>query len=149
MKTIGLLACAKDKQSGQHKAGDLYQSPLFSLGKTYLERHCDAWFILSAKHGLLHPDRVIESYDITLNTFTTSQRKEWAAMVWKDLESVVKAQPIQVVILAGRKYREHLERMLVNSGSQILVPMAGLGIGQQLAWLKKQISTADCKEVYT
>lgn len=61
-------------------------------------------------------------------------------MVWKDLEAIVKAQPVKVVLLAGRKYREHLETMLINSGCQIEVPMAGLGIGQQLSWLKKAAS---------
>lgn len=127
MRTIGLLACAKEKQTGLHNAGDLYQSHLFSLGKSYLERHCDAWFILSAKHGLLHPETQIENYDITLNSFSSRQRFEWAGSVWKDLEVIVKAQPVKVIILAGRNYREHLEILLTEAGCCVDVPMAGLG----------------------
>jgi len=95
MKTIGLLACAKDKKAGLHNACDLYQSHLFSLGKSYLERHCDAWFILSAKHGLLNPMAEIENYDVTLNTFNKAQRAEWVGRVWKDLSPLVSGNPVR------------------------------------------------------
>lgn len=38
--------------------------------------HCDQWAILSAKHGLIDPDKVIEPYDVTLSTMR--QRPECA-----------------------------------------------------------------------
>lgn len=40
----------------------------------------------------------------------------------------------------GRKYREHLIPYLQAEGHPCSVPMRGLGIGQQKAWLKERIS---------
>ena len=40
-----------------------------------------------------------------------------------------------VVFLAGKPYREFLEPSLRQRGLQVRVPMRGLRLGQQLAWL--------------
>lgn len=48
------------------EARELYCSPLIRMERVYAERHRDRWFILSAKCGLVAPERVIEPYDETL-----------------------------------------------------------------------------------
>ncbi len=44
-----------------------------------------------------------------------------------------------VVFFAGQKYREHLEPRLRDAGIEVRVPMAGLAIGEQLAWLGRRL----------
>jgi len=44
-----------------------------------------------------------------------------------------------VVFLAGKDYREYLEKLLHDQGISTEVPMEGLGLGQQKAWLKANI----------
>ena len=45
-----------------------------------------------------------------------------------------------MVIFAGKKYREFLEPELDARGIQVLVPMKGLPIGKQQAWLNARIA---------
>jgi hypothetical protein len=47
--------------------------------------------------------------------------------------------PGPIVFLAGRLYRESL---LDFAGDRAAIPMAGMGIGQQKAWLAAQIASA-------
>jgi hypothetical protein len=60
---VGLVGCVKSKQSQAAPARELYVSPLFRGRRAWVERTCDRWFILSAKHGLVEPDRVLAPYD--------------------------------------------------------------------------------------
>jgi hypothetical protein len=48
----------------------------------------------------------------------------------------------RVVILAGIAYREFLEPSLRSRGYVVEVPMRGLGIGRQLAWLSNNTITS-------
>jgi hypothetical protein len=47
-------------------AKDLYRSALFRLSRAWAERYADAWAVLSAYHGVVEPDQVIEPYDATV-----------------------------------------------------------------------------------
>lgn len=88
VETIALVACAAAKvQSAAAK--DLYVSSLFRKSRTFAERNADSWYILSAKHGLVSPDQVIEPYDLTLNRMPIADRRPWAAHVNRQLEEVV------------------------------------------------------------
>ena len=46
----------------------------------------------------------------------------------------------KLVILAGQRYRDGITAALVDSGYAVEVPMEGLGIGQQLAWLDRELA---------
>lgn len=63
---VVLVACAAHKAATAMPAKDLYKSTPFALGRKAAERHADAWYILSAKHGVLEPERVIEPYQLVL-----------------------------------------------------------------------------------
>ena len=61
---IALISCVSKKQElsdGEKvKAKDLYISPLFKMAYDYAKKlDVDRVFILSAKHGLLSPDKEI------------------------------------------------------------------------------------------
>ena len=58
--TVGLVACASQKLQRPAPARELYVSQLFKKASAYAGLTCDRWYILSAKHGLVHPDTVLE-----------------------------------------------------------------------------------------
>ena len=118
-------------------AKDLYISPWFQKAKRYVEALEARWAILSAEYGLLSPEEPIEPYDTTLNSMPIKERREWATRV---IEQVMELDlpGESVVLLAGAKYREFLLPLLEEKGLAVEVPMRGLGIGQQLQWLKEE-----------
>jgi hypothetical protein len=137
-KKIALVACVSKKNSIPMPARDLYISDWFRKASAYAMRVADKWYILSAKHGLVAPDMVVAPYDETLNKMTVVARRAWARRVLKDLDRVLQPGD-QVVILAGKRYRENLVGPIRQMGCSVEIPMEGLGIGKQLRWLKQQL----------
>ena len=131
-----LVACGKNKQPSPCEARDLYTGGLFQKSRAWAEKHGDAWAILSAKHFLLSPPAPVSPYDETLNNASTKQIEHWSKCVIRLLCATYPTAKT-VTFLAGEKYRRHLEGYLKNCCIQTKTPMAGLGIGQQLAWLKE------------
>lgn len=133
-KTLFLVSCVSEKCDRPMPARELYRSEWFQKTRAFVERQAGDWFILSAKHGLVAPDRVIEPYDETLNDKTVEQRREWSRKVSQELS--LRCHPgTTVVFLASEKYREFLLPVLKELGFNVEVPMEGLGIGEQLRWL--------------
>lgn len=135
MKKICLIACASQKRAVAAPAQDLYQSELFRKSVSWMHRqNFDEWFILSAKHGLVKPEQILEPYNLTLNTMKADARRQWGKIVLDELMTVLPA-PASITFLAGSKYREYLSEPLREKGYEVLIPMQGLGIGKQLQWL--------------
>lgn len=136
---VALVSCVKTKRKADSPARDLYTSPLFQGMRRYAERNADAWYILSAKYGLLHPDEVVAPYEQTLNAMRKADRLAWAERVQ---QALLKLLPpgAEVVILAGNRYRENLVPYLKGHGFAVAVPMTGLAFGQQLRWLKEHVT---------
>lgn len=130
-----LVSCVSRKGDAPAPAKDLYQSDWFGKARVWVEQTGQPWFILSAKYGLVHPEAVIAPYEKTLNTMPAAERRDWAADTIKQLEPHLDGVE-SVVFLAGQRYREHLESPLQSRDIAVSAPMAGLGIGRQLAWLK-------------
>ena len=144
MSHVGLVSCASKKHPIAAQAKDLYRSALFAKSREFVEQRCDSWFILSAKHGLVEPSEVLESYEETLNTKSREERDEWAERVWRSLRQRLR-QDDHVTILAGKRYRERLVPLLAAHGCHVDVPMQGLGIGRQLQWLSRRLAQP-CRE---
>src|SRR5690349_9582189 len=88
MKKIVLISCVSKKRSYKSRARDLYISPLFKKNLQYaLNLNPDQIFVLSAKYGLVALDVEIEPYDLTLNTMSAKEVKEWSERVLLDLSS--------------------------------------------------------------
>jgi hypothetical protein len=85
-RRIGLVGCLKSKLDRPAQARDLYTSPLFRGRRRYVERACDRWFVLSAKHVLVAPDTVLEPYGQTLKQGGRAERRRWSAAVLSALE---------------------------------------------------------------
>ena len=138
---VGLVGCASQKLHRPAPARDLYVSQLFRKASAYAEASCDRWYVLSALHGLVHPDTVLEPYDVRLGSSRPSSPGiwDWAAMVKKQLEQELADVPDPVLVaLAGEQYRT----VLRLCGWPYRVPMEGLGIGQQLGWLTRNLQEA-------
>lgn len=149
-RTIHLVSCTKSKLGAPAPARDLYTaSDWFRRARAYVEAHGDDWYILSAEHGLLHPDTVIAPYETSLLAMDDRSRLNWATRVNHQLmREALHRDHIRFVILAGHTYRERLEPWL-NGGDEgrATVPMRGLGMGEQKAWLAAQITAPQLEGV--
>ena len=139
INSIHLVSCVSIKNENPCPAGTLYRSPWFEKARAYVLTQGGPWYILSAEHGLVHPDTVIEPYDRTLNTMGVDDRRAWAERV-KDQVRRQGLSPERFVVLAGQRYREFLLDFLNGRSESVVVPMEGLGIGQQLRWLNQSMS---------
>jgi hypothetical protein len=134
---VVLLSCVKSKRDERCRACDMYTSPLFQKMMAYAESlRPKRTFILSAKHGLLCSDDLIEPYNLTLKKMKTAERRTWAEKVLAALRQNCDLDSDQFVILAGVPYRENL----VPDIRHHTVPMEGLDFGTQLQWLGRQVS---------
>jgi hypothetical protein len=140
MKQIVLISCVSKKRPAKSKARDLYISPLFRKNLQYaLKLQPDQIHILSAKYGLVPLDEEIEPYDLTLNTMSAKEIKDWSQSVLNDLASRTNLQEDQFIFLAGAKYRSYL----VGHMAHVEVPLEGLTIGRQLQKLTELGNSVD------
>lgn len=134
---VFLVSCVSSKQVQPAPARLLYQSVWFVKARAFVEARGSRWFILSALHGVVAPEAFIAPYERTLNTMPVEERRQWAAMVHAQLAPLLAGRH-RIVFLAGQRYREYLAPALARDGFQIEVPMEGLRIGEQLAWLSRR-----------
>lgn len=140
MKTISLVGCGKNKLSVKSAAKDLYVGELFKKSRKYSEMRHNEFYILSALHGLINPETQIEPYNYTLNDLTNLEIVEWSKKVYEQITTIIEGgEEVEIFVYAGDKYRKHLLPLLNAGGIKTSIPMKGLGIGQQLAWLKNNI----------
>lgn len=132
--TVVLVACVSLKSDTAQKAKELYLSNWFKKARVYAEANGDEWFILSARYGLVEPENVIEPYNESLNGKRRAEREAWAERVASSLRRRIPPGS-RIIILAGINYRRDLVPLLEDFYS-IEIPMVGLGIGSQLAYLK-------------
>jgi hypothetical protein len=135
---VALVSCVKAKRTSAAPAGDLYTSQLFRALRAYAVTHADAWYVLSAEHGLLRPDQVVAPYQRTLKAMPKRERIAWATGVQQQLLAVLPTGA-EVILLAGVRYREGLVPFLRTHGFAVTVPLERLGIGKQLQKLKQSV----------
>lgn len=99
---IGLVGCVKSKKAVSAPAQDLYISALFQGRRRYVERTCDNWFILSAKHGLVEHDTILDSYDVSLQSLSAAERRRWSGQV---LDALI----VRLGSVAGHTFEIHAE----------------------------------------
>ena len=133
---IGLVGCVKAKLDHAAPAMDLYVSTLFRGRRTYVERTCERWFILSALYGLVRTSVLLEPYDLALNKASRADRRTWATSVLSQLDAELgSCAGLTFEIHAGASYADYgLVDGLMARGAVVERPCAGLGMGQQLAF---------------
>lgn len=136
MKRLYLVSCVSKKLCQAAPAKEFYCSEWFCKARRYVESTRCKWFILSAKYGLVTPHAVLRPYNLTLKTLGLAERRLWAYRVLKQFDNATRNVD-EVIFLAGERYREFLVKELKDRNIRVQVPMEGLGIGRQLAWLKR------------
>lgn len=135
-QTLHLVSCVGAKLDHPAPARDLYVSAWFRFARRYVELRGGPWLILSAEHGVLRPDVIVAPYEKTLLNMPIDERRRWADRVSRQLRRLAPDRLPSVVVLAGARYREFLMHELRARSKQVLVPLEGQGIGQQLRSLK-------------
>ena len=155
-----LVGCTKSKRSASCPARDMYDpSDLFRLRRAYAEASGRPWAILSARLGVVGPEREIDPYNFTI-TQRRAQRlgadscgptacckrascSPAAATVMGPGGFLVWADPsLTVEIHAGIDYVRTVELGVVDHYRQVTLtcPTEGLGIGQQKQWYGRHAS---------
>jgi len=141
MTRVALIGCGAQKAARTCAAREMYRSPLFQGALRWSLLHCDAVYILSAKHGLLGLDEVIEPYDETLPR-DLADRLAWGRKVGAQIVGAVGEIEARLVVLAGEKYADAVSFDDPEWEYEWEEPLRGLEIGERLAWFKAQ-RTAD------
>ena len=138
-RRIGLVGCVKDKAPIARPAKELYQSLLFQGRRRYVEQSCSEWWILSALHGLVDPNDVLEPYDVTLNDASVSERRRWSDQVINQITTRIQPAPgDSFEFHAGINYRAFgLEDNLRHLGCGVECPTDGLRMGEQLSYYSR------------
>lgn len=142
---IVLVGCVKSKQDHPAPAKDLYVSDLFRKARQYAEVSAERWYILSAKYGLVAPDEVIEPYELHLARVSASYRRQWGIAVANQLlaaSGVLEGRVVEVH--AGAAYTDAIRPHLLEGGARVVEPLAGLTLGQRLAWYGTVDGGATC-----
>jgi hypothetical protein len=133
MKPLYLIACSNAKLDHAAPAAELYTGQAFKLAMKAAERAGADVIILSALHGAVFPNLLIAPYDLSLSTMAADDRRQWVANVRHALSEY---HGRAITVLAGKHYAAAVE-----GWPNVSRPLAGLGIGQQLAALKNLNTT--------
>jgi DGQHR domain-containing protein len=143
MSNIGLVGCSRRKGAHVAPARELYTSPLFRLASRYCAASYDLWFVLSARHGLVDPEQVLEPYDTVLRGLDRASRDAWACRVVSQLQQRgLFGSGHRFFLHAGADYAGPLAQRL--DAEQ---PLQGLSIGQRLAWYRYALARSSHQEM--
>jgi hypothetical protein len=147
---VALVGCGRDKTAHAARARDLYTGHLFRSAHRYVEAAqaagvLDAWFVLSARYGLVHPDRVVGPYEATMDGKTRDQLDAWVRRVDGQLRGdwgygawSQDGGAVHVVFLAGAAYVDPLMAWWWGRSTPLgwthEAPLAGLGMGERRGW---------------
>lgn len=132
METVALISCTKSKRKFSCEAYLLYDKSIkFKKSLAYARTIASDIFILSAKHGLVSLDTVIEPYDQMLIGKSRREKDVWGQHIAEQLTEIFDIKNTMFVILAGKAYYAPLQGRLPH----ILLPLRGLGQGKSLTKL--------------
>ncbi len=145
-----LVSCGAQKRAVPSAARELYTGPLFTAARRYAEASGAAWWILSARYGLLHPDREVAPYDLALTSLDREAREGWARAIvgelavylpglgWRPGRAGRPGSPVTLELHAGVAYTAPLMGCPVSRESWTWeAPLAGLEVGQRLSWYRR------------
>lgn len=131
-----IIGCVAQKLDRPAPARELYTSALWKGRRSYAEASGLPWYVFSARWGLVTPDQVLEPYD---RTFTGEWAGEWRTRLSATAAGVIIGAGYRRIELhMGVAYHLLLSGMLERLGAQVLLPLKGLEIGEQLAWYSAQ-----------
>lgn len=141
MRTVVLVTCTSDKHKDRHAAGYIYTKS--SNFRRYMElahllTDSESIFVISALHGLLSLDTVIDWYDYTLMGKPKSVKGAWGIRVAEQIKSRFNVSETRFIVLAGADYFVPLLPHLPN----MEVPLKGVTMGYRPAKVEELIEEA-------
>lgn len=122
MKRIALISCsakkleeAKTNPEKEFTARDMYIGKNFikSVNEGLSAFHCDSFYILSGKYGLLSPDDKIKYYDCYLAKKKVAYQRDWSNKVYVQLQDELgDLSQIEFIFFAGQAYYKYLKKRL-------------------------------------
>lgn len=150
--SIILIGCGRHKKRSPTRAGDLYTSSRFNVSKEIAANIGGRYFVLSAKHGLLEPDQVVEPYDVDISSLNEQEVIDWSEGV---MGSIAKAAPNSTVtVLAEEQYVLPLIECNLRLGFNLKLeaPFVGLALENVQLWLQQarraSLRIKDLKKLY-
>jgi hypothetical protein len=155
MTRLMLIGCSKTKKAvdfdprtgGRVIPEQLYGSQLFTKRVDYAKARGMRWAVLSARYGVWFPHIGLKAYDQTFADMEAADIAAWHVGVaqrlmeelWESYNlgrsvSSIKPSELTVEIHAGADYCHPLAEILKAVGIAVELPLAGLGIGEQLSW---------------
>jgi hypothetical protein len=94
------------------------------------------WAVLSAEHGMVDPETILEPYDRYLGKEPAAFRRQWSAKVAQQVLARLKELGFSAVeIHAGAAYVDNgLGTRLRAVGIEVMLPLKGLAFGRQLGF---------------
>jgi Family of unknown function (DUF6884) len=137
-RRLVLVGCVKTKVAHAAPAKDLYDSALWRKRRRYAESTGMPWAILSAEHGMVDPETILQPYDRYLGSESTAFRRQWSESAATQVLCRLRELGLRMVeVHAGSAYLDNgLRNRLRSASVEILLPVRGLSIGQQLAWYR-------------
>lgn len=137
---IGLINCVGTKRSYKCKAKDMYCSSLFKKAFAWLTQNCDKVYIMSAKHGLLDPEKIIEPYNVSLYGMTRSQRIRWSKNLYLQLRECTDIQHDIFIVEGGVKYTEFIQKAIPHWHIPYERDLChNFGTGRRMQWYDKYL----------
>jgi len=127
---VALVGCGRIKALRPTAARALYtQSDVFNGRVRWAEKNCHEWWVLSGAKGLVHPNTIIEPYEVDLKRVRMAYRQAWAAIVLNQLDNLYFTAYMDLTfhIMAGEFYWGYgLQRGLSERGAKVMLPEEGL-----------------------
>lgn len=139
IRTICIVSCTAHKRDMRLPAENLYSSDLFYKSRRFAQANFDDWLILSAKHGLIKPDKMIDPYDQNLNSLSKMERAALSKTVSKQASRFL-LESKQVTSICGEDYEDLLVEAGISFGRR---PEFSLPIGKKLAALGEATDPRD------
>ncbi|TRM12208.1 hypothetical protein FH966_11245 [Lentibacillus cibarius] len=147
MKDLSIIPCGRKKiwdnhpEYGAVPAKDAYIGTLHNRCQQYAEYFTDGWVVLSAKHGFLFPDELVDGpYDVTFG------QKNADIITIDKLQEQVMAKRLdqfdRLIVLTGKKYNPIIKDVFHSHVPQLFPLQAYTGIGYMLQALKQSVETA-------
>ncbi|MEO1417590.1 MAG: DUF6884 domain-containing protein [Bacteroidota bacterium] len=131
-----LLCSANRKAPHPLPALELYRSEFFRLGRSHAQSfEPEKIYILSAEHGLVLGDQVLEPYTMTMSALAQEgDVQAWAQLVVDQLKVQVDLTKYEVIVLGLRKFAQPIADRLPHAQA----PLVGMNMPQAMNYLRER-----------
>lgn len=142
LKQIVIISCGKSKNKiPKCAAREAYCGRAFLLKKKYAEQSNDSWFILSAKYGLIRPDRLIDpNYDKTVSS--NKDIEELATKIKRQVPNYPEFSATKNILFFGPESYSKALNKAFSGKKNILHLTKGLNQGKSQKMIKNLLSNS-------